>query len=127
MQIYITNVFVEDQSRALDFYAGKLGFQVKYDIPCGAHRWLTLVSPEDPEGPELLLEPAAHRAVAPYKTALYADGIPAASFKVKDIDAEYARLKSLGVAFTMHPTEMGPARVAVLDDDNGNLIQLVAL
>lgn len=89
MRIYITNVFVDDQSRALDFYAGKLGFEVKNDIPMGQHRWLTVVSKEKPDGTELLLEPSEHPAVPPYKEALVRDGIPAASFQVDDLDSEY--------------------------------------
>lgn len=125
MRIYITNVFVDDQSRALDFYAGKLGFEVKNDIPMGQHRWLTVVSKEKPDGTELLLEPSEHPAVPPYKEALVRDGIPAASFQVDDLDSEYERLKRLGVEFIREPTDAGPVRMALIDDRCGKLVQLV--
>lgn len=125
MRIYITNVFVDDQARALEFYSGTLGFKVKHDIPMGEHRWLTLESAEQPGGTELLLEPSEHPAVAPFKQALVRDGIPAASFMVDDLDAEARRLESLGVRFVMSPRDAGPVRMAVIDDTCGNLIQLV--
>ena len=127
MRIYITNVFVDDQARALTFYTEVLGFQVKDDIPMGGDRWLTVVSPQEPDGPALLLEPSGHPAVQPYKTALVADGIPAASFAVDDVAAEAERLRALGVTFTQEPTDLGPVVMAVLDDTCGNLIQLVQL
>lgn len=127
MRIYIASVFVDDQSKALDFYTRMLGFKVKNDVPMGKHRWLTVVSPEDPEGTELLLEPSEHPAVKPYKTALVEDGIPATSFQVDDVDSEYERLLSLGVSFTQKPMDAGPVRMAVLDDSCGNLIQLVQM
>lgn len=127
MRIYITNVFVDDQDKARAFYTRKLGFRVKHDLPVGAHRWLTVESPEQTGGTELLLEPSEHPAVGPFKQALVADGIPVASFHVDDLDAEYARLLGLGVDFTMTPTDAGPVRMAVLDDTCGNLIQLVQL
>lgn len=127
MRIYIASVFVDDQSKALDFYTRVLGFKVKNDVPMGKHRWLTVVSPEAPEGTELLLEPSEHPAVAPYKAALVADGIPATSFAVDNVDSEYDRLLSLGVSFTQKPMDAGPVRMAVLDDTCGNLIQLVQM
>jgi catechol 2,3-dioxygenase-like lactoylglutathione lyase family enzyme len=127
MRIYVTSVFVDDQSKALDFYTRKLGFKLKHDVPMGKHRWLTVVASENPEGTELLLEPSDHPAVEPYKTALVEDGIPATSFQVDDIDAEYDRLRSLGVSFTREPIDAGPVRMAVLDDTCGNLIQLVQI
>ena len=127
MKIYITSVLVDDQEKALRFYTDLLGFIPKEDIPLGEYRWLTVVSPEEPGGTELLLEPSAHPAANPYKTALVKDGIPAASFQVNDLDAEYARLTALGVDFTQQPIDAGPVRVAVLDDTCGNLIQLVEL
>ncbi len=127
MKIYVTNVFVDDQDKAEAFYTDILGFQVKHNIPLGENRWLTLVSPEDPDGTELLLEPDSHPAVKPYKDALVADGIPAHSFQVTDLDGEHARLSALGVAFTMDPMEAGPVRMAVLDDTCGNLIQLIEM
>ncbi|MGW4350970.1 VOC family protein [Nocardia sp. NPDC004582] len=125
MRIYITSVFVDDQQKALDFYSGVLGFEKKHDIPLGAARWLTVVSPEDPQGAELLLEPDGHPAVKPYKDALVGDGIPAASFQVADVRAEFERLSGLGVTFTQPPVEAGPVTTAVFDDTCGNLIQIV--
>jgi catechol 2,3-dioxygenase-like lactoylglutathione lyase family enzyme len=120
-------VFVDDQSKAHDFYTRVLGFKTKHDLPLGSHRWLTVVSPEDPDGTELLLEPNEHPAVKPYQTALVEDGIPAKSFQVDDVDAEYRRLLGLGVSFTQKPMDAGPVRIAVLDDTCGNLIQLVQM
>ncbi|MFF5985258.1 VOC family protein [Streptomyces olindensis] len=125
MRIHITSVFVDDQEKALRFYTDVLGFVKKHDVPVGTDRWLTVVSPEDPDGTELLLEPSGHPAVPPYKTALVEDGIPAASFAVDDVPAEYERLRGLGVTFTQEPLEMGPITAAVLDDTCGNLIQIV--
>ncbi|MFH8749563.1 VOC family protein [Streptomyces rimosus] len=125
MRIYITSVFVDDQEKALRFYTDVLGFRKKHDIPMGEARWLTLVSPEAPDGTELLLEPSGHPAVPPYKTALVQDGIPAASFAVDDVRAEYERLRKLGTEFTQEPLEMGGVTTAVLDDTCGNLIQIV--
>ncbi|WP_405020951.1 VOC family protein [Kitasatospora sp. NBC_00070] len=126
MRIHLSSVFVDDQEKALRFYTDVLGFVKKHDVPLGgADRWLTVVSPEAPDGTELLLEPSGHRAVGPYKTALVEDGIPATSFAVDDVPAEFERLRALGVRFTQEPTEMGPVTTAVLDDTCGNLIQLV--
>jgi catechol 2,3-dioxygenase-like lactoylglutathione lyase family enzyme len=127
MRIYVTSVFVDDQRKALDFYANTLGFAKKRDIPLGAASWLTVVSPDQPEGTELLLEPSDHPAVKPYKRALVEDGIPAASFAVDDVQAEFDRLRSQGVRFTQEPTEMGGVTTAVFDDTCGNLIQIVQL
>ena len=127
MRIYVTSVFVDDQAKALDFYTRKLGFTVKHDVPMGAHRWLTVVSPDDPAGTELLLEPNEHPAVRPYQAALVEDGIPATSFRVDEVDGEYDRLRALGVAFTLPPKDAGPVRMAVLDDTCGNLIQLIQM
>ncbi|CAL9667927.1 MULTISPECIES: VOC family protein [unclassified Streptomyces] len=125
MKIHLTSVFVDDQEKALRFYTDVLGFVKKHDVPLGADRWLTVVSPEDPEGTELLLEPSGHPAVQPYKTALVQDGIPAASFSVDDVRAEFERLRELGVYFTQEPVEMGSLTTAILDDTCGNLIQIV--
>ncbi|WP_338784350.1 VOC family protein [Streptomyces sp. DG1A-41] len=125
MRIHITSVFVDDQDKAMRFYTDVLGFVKKHDVPVGTDRWLTVVSPEDPDGTELLLEPSGHPAVQPYKTALVEDGIPAASFAVDDVRAEFERLRGLGVRFTQEPLEMGSITSAVLDDTCGNLIQLV--
>lgn len=125
MKIHLSSVFVDDQEKALRFYTDVLGFVKKHDVPMGEDRWLTVVSPEDPEGTELLLEPSGHPAVQPYKTALVQDGIPATSFAVDDVPAEFNRLRELGVHFTQEPLETGPVTTAVLDDTCGNLIQLV--
>jgi catechol 2,3-dioxygenase-like lactoylglutathione lyase family enzyme len=125
MKIHLTSVFVDDQDKALRFYTDVLGFVKKHDVPMGADRWLTVVSPEDPDGTELLLEPSGHPAVQPYTTALLQDGIPAASFAVDDVQAEFERLRDLGVYFTQEPLEMGTVTTAVLDDTCGNLIQIV--
>ncbi|WP_199042347.1 VOC family protein [Glycomyces salinus] len=124
MKIVVTNVFVDDQAAALEFYTEKLGFEVSADVPVGEDRWLTVRSPEQPGGPDLLLEPSGHPAVGPYKRALVADGIPDLSLAVDDVRGEYERLTGLGVKFTQEPTEMGPVTTAVLDDTCGNLIQL---
>jgi catechol 2,3-dioxygenase-like lactoylglutathione lyase family enzyme len=125
MRIYITSVFVDDQAKALAFYTDVLGFVKKFDVPVGDFRWLTVVDPSDPDGPQLLLEPADHPAVPPFQTALAEDGIPAASFAVSDVQAEYERLSEAGVVFTQPPTEAGEVTMAVLDDTCGNLIQIV--
>ena len=127
MRIWVSSVLVDDQLKALDFYTRVLGFKVKNDVPMGAHRWLTVVSPENPEGTELLLEPSDHPAVGPFKNALVEDGIPATSFQVDDIDSEYDRLRALGVSFSREPVDAGPVRMAVLDDTCGNLIQLIQM
>ncbi|HEX2554309.1 MAG TPA: VOC family protein [Microvirga sp.] len=127
MRIHIASVFVDDQAKALDFYTRILGFKAKNDVPVGEYRWLTVVSPDEPDGTELLLEPSDHPAVGPYKAALVADGIPATSFRVDDLDSEYERLLSLGASFTLRPMDAGPVRMAVLDDTCGNLVQLVQM
>ncbi len=126
MKINLTSVLVDDQEKALDFYTNVLGFQTKTDVPVGAYRWLTVVSPEDPDGVELLLEPDEHPAAKPFKAALVEDGIPYTSFAVDDVEREYDRLRSLGVQFTQEPATMGPVVTAVLDDTCGNLIQITA-
>ncbi|NBE55155.1 VOC family protein [Streptomyces boluensis] len=125
MKIHLTSVFVDDQAKALHFYTEILGFVKKYDVPVGGNdRWLTVVSADEPGGTELLLEPAGHPAVKPYRDALVADGIPVAQFAVDDVRAEFERLSGLGVRFTQDPLEMGPVTTAVLDDTCGNLIQI---
>jgi catechol 2,3-dioxygenase-like lactoylglutathione lyase family enzyme len=125
MKIRLTSVFVDDQAKAERFYTEVLGFVKKHDVPIGEKdRWLTVVSPDEPDGTELLLEPSGHPAVAPYRDALVADGIPLAQFAVDDVHAEYERLRALGVHFTQEPLAMGPVVTAVLDDTCGNLIQL---
>ncbi len=124
MRIVVTSVLVDDQDRALRFYTDVLGFVKKTEVPMGAHRWLTVVSPDDPDGVELVLEPDEHPAARPFKQALVADGIPFTSFGVKDVNAEYQRLVAAGVRFTQPPVDMGPVATAVLDDTCGNLIQI---
>jgi catechol 2,3-dioxygenase-like lactoylglutathione lyase family enzyme len=127
MRIYVTSVLVDDQDKALKFYTEVLGFVKKQEIPLGEARWLTVVSAEDPEGTELLLEPDGHPAARPFKRALVEDGIPLTSFAVGDVHREYDRLRSAGVRFTQEPLEMGGVTTAVFDDTCGNLIQIVAL
>jgi catechol 2,3-dioxygenase-like lactoylglutathione lyase family enzyme len=124
MRIHLASVFVDNQDKALRFYTHILGFEKKTEVPLGEHRWLTVVSAEEPNGIELVLEPDAHPAVKPFKEALVADGIPYASFAVNDIDAEFDRLRTLGVRFTQEPVDMGPVMTAVFDDTCGNLIQI---
>jgi catechol 2,3-dioxygenase-like lactoylglutathione lyase family enzyme len=126
MRIQLTSIYVDDQRTALAFYTDVLGFRKHHDVPIGEHSWLTLVSPDSPGGPELLLEPADHPAVRPYRDALVDDGIPLAQFAVDDVGAEFERLTSKGVTFTQPPTDIGTAVVAVFDDTCGNLIQLIS-
>ena len=127
MRINLTSVLVDDQEKALRFYTDVLGFVKKQDVPTGAHRWLTVVSPEAPDGVELLLEPDEHPAARPFKAALVEDGVPYTSFAVADVQSEFDRLKAAGVVFTQEPTTMGPVTTAVFDDTCGNLIQIAAM
>jgi len=124
MRIALTSVLVSNQDDALRFYTEVLGFVKKTEIPLGEHRWLTVVSPDDPDGCELVLEPDSHPAAKPWKEALVSDGIPYTSFGVADVRAEFERLTGLGVRFTQEPLEMGPVVTAVFDDTCGNLIQI---
>ncbi|HUS77951.1 MAG TPA: VOC family protein [Patescibacteria group bacterium] len=124
MKINLSSVYVDDQGKALKFYTEVLGFVMKTDIPAGKFRWLTVVSPEAPDGTELLLEPSDNPATKTFKKALYEQEIPLTSFAVEDIQEEYERLRGLDVNFTMKPTKMGPVTVAVFDDTCGNLIQI---
>lgn len=124
LRIWIMSVLVKDQQKALEFYTDVLGFVKKEDVPVGEHRWLTVVSPEQPDGPELLLEPLGMPAARTWQKALHADGIPSASFGVADVAKEYERLTGRGVHFTMPPTDLGPVKVAVFEDTCGNLIQI---
>lgn len=126
MRIVVTSVFVDDQEKALAFYTDVLGFTKKTDVPAGDARWLTVVSPDQPEGVELLLEPDGHPAAKPFKEALVADGIPFTSFGVDDCQAEYERLVARGVVFVQPPAQMGPVTTAVFDDTCGNLIQIAS-
>ena len=127
MKIHLTSVLVDDQAKALSFYTEVLGFVKKAEVPMGEHRWLTVVSPEDPDGVELVLEPDAHPAAKVFKEALVADGIPYTSFAVTDVAEETDRLRALGVRFTQEPLAMGPVTTAVLDDTCGNLIQIASM
>jgi catechol 2,3-dioxygenase-like lactoylglutathione lyase family enzyme len=128
MRINVTSVLVDDQAKAHAFYTGVLGFVTKQDVDLGnGHRWLTVVSPEAPDGVELLLEPDAHPAAKPWKDALVADGIPATSFAVDDVQAEFERLQARGVTFVQPPTPMGPVTTATFDDTCGNLIQIASM
>jgi catechol 2,3-dioxygenase-like lactoylglutathione lyase family enzyme len=126
VRITITSVLVDDQEKALRFYTDVLGFVKKTEIPLGEARWLTVVSPEQPDGPELLLEPDAHPAARPFKEALVEDGIPFTSFVVDDVHAEVERLRGLGVHIAREPGESGGVTTAVFDDTCGNLIQIAS-
>ena len=128
MKINLASIHVDDQDKALAFYTEKLGFLQKTVAPIGDDaKWVTVVSAEDPDGVELVLEPSDHPAVKPYRDALVADGIPFTSFAVDDVRAEYERLIARGVTFVQEPTVMGPVTTAVLDDTCGNLIQIAAM
>ncbi|SRR5581483_1237466 len=124
MKINLNSVLVEDQDKALKFYTEVLGFVKKTDIPAGDYKFLTVVSPEEPDGTQLLLEPNNNPAARTFQRALFEQGIPLASFAVTDVQKEYERMKELGVKFTMEPTQAGPVTLAVFDDTCGNLIQL---
>jgi len=124
LRIVVTSVFVEDQNKALSFYTDVLGFVKKTDIPLGEARWITVASAADPDGVELLLEPNGNPVAKTYQQGLKDQGIPATSFAVEDVQAEYERLVGLGVQFTQEPMEMGPVKTAVFDDTCGNLIQI---
>ncbi len=124
MKIILSSVFVDDQDKALKFYTEKLGFIKKEDVSLGEFKWLTVVSPDDQNGVELLLEPNNNPVSLAFQKGIFEQNIPATSFGVSDIQAEYEKLQSLGVKFTMPPTEMGPVTVAVFDDTCGNLIQI---
>jgi predicted enzyme related to lactoylglutathione lyase len=122
MKIVLTSVFVGDQAKALKFYTEVMGFVKKHEMT--DIRWITVISPDQPNGPELLLEPNENPVAQAYQKGLVEQGIAAASFGVDDVKAEYERMKKLGVKFTMEPTQMGPVTIAVLDDTCGNLIQI---
>lgn len=123
--MYIKSVIVDDQDKALKFYTEKMGFEVKHDIPMGQYRWITVVSPNEPDGVELGIEPNAHEASKVFQKALMSDGIPWTAFQVDDLEAEVERLESLGVEVTQAPTNAGTISVAVINDTCGNLIQLL--
>ena len=124
MKIKLTSVFVDDQDKALKFYTEILGFEKKEDIPVGEFKWLTVVSPEEREGTELLLEPDDNPAAQTFNKSIYEQGIAAAAFVVDDIQDEYERLIGLGVKFKLEPTDMGSSTIALFDDTCGNLIQI---
>jgi catechol 2,3-dioxygenase-like lactoylglutathione lyase family enzyme len=124
MRIKLASVFVKDQEKALRFYTGTLGFVKKSDIAAGAYRWLTVVSPEDPDGAQLVLEPNGNPAAQAYQEAIFVQGMPATMFFVDDIQKECDRLKDIGVAFRSGPTQAGPATIAIFEDTCGNLIQI---
>lgn len=125
MKIILSGVFVEDQDKALKFYTEILGFEKKHDVPVGEHRWITVVSPDDQEGTELLLEPNENPVAKTYQKGIFEQGIAATCFGVDDIHAEHERLSALGVGFTMEPTEWEDIVMAVFDDTCGNLIQIM--
>ncbi|MFI3276174.1 VOC family protein [Vibrio sp.] len=127
MKIVVTSVPVEDQDRALDFYTNILGFIKKTEVPLGEHKWLTVVSPQEQSGVELLLEPMALEPAKQYQNSLKEAGIPWTSFAVDDVKAEYERLVALEVEFSITPREAGSVIIAVLDDTCGNYIQLMQL
>ena len=125
IKICLTSVPVEDQDKALNFYTNILGFIKKSEVPLGEHKWLTVVSPQEQSGVELLLEPMAFEPARQYQSSLKEAGIPWTSFAVDDINKEYERLTKLGVQFSIPPREAGPVMIAVLDDTCGNYIQLM--
>jgi catechol 2,3-dioxygenase-like lactoylglutathione lyase family enzyme len=125
VRIHMSSVLVDDQAKGLRFYTEKLGFLKKVDVPLGAYRWLTVVSRDEPEGTQLLLEPNENPAAKTFQQALYAQGIPLTAFAVTDVQQEFERLRGLDVAFRSGPTRMGEVTVAMLDDTCGNWIQLV--
>ncbi|TSD02114.1 MAG: glyoxalase/bleomycin resistance protein/dioxygenase [Parcubacteria group bacterium Athens0714_25] len=124
MKIKVTSVFVDNQTKALEFYTEVLGFVKKNDVSAGEYRWLTVVSPEQPDGTELLLEPNENPAAKIYQKAIFEQNIPATAFFVDDIQKEYEKLKELGVSFTMEPTKVTGSTIAVFNDTCGNLIQI---
>jgi predicted enzyme related to lactoylglutathione lyase len=124
MKVKLLSIMVDDQQKALEFYTGKLGFVKKTEVSMGEHRWLTVVSPEEPDATEIVLEPMAFPPARVFQSELYKAGIPATAFLVDDVEKEHARLTALGVKFSMGPTAMGTVRLAVLDDTCGNRIQL---
>ena len=125
MKIIVTSIFVQNQDKALEFYSETLGFVKKHDVPAGEFRWITLVSPDNQDGTELVLEPNDNQAAKDYQKRLFEQGIPVTMFGVDDVRKEYDRLLKHGVKFTMEPTKMGNVTIAVFDDTCGNLIQII--
>jgi catechol 2,3-dioxygenase-like lactoylglutathione lyase family enzyme len=124
MRITLNSVLVDDQEKALAFYTEVLGFEKKTDLRAGEFRWLTVVSPEQPDGTQLVLEPNVFPAAATYQKALFDSGIPFTSFEVDDVAAEFERLKQRGVVFKTEPTDVGTAIIATFEDNSGNLLQI---
>ena len=124
MRIKLTSVMVDDQAKAQKFYTEVLGFRTKMDFPVGEYRWITVTSPDGPDDLQLALEPNANPAAKTFQESMFSQGIPLAAFEVKDIAAEFERLKKNGVAFTKEPMSAGPVKIAILADGCGNLIQL---
>jgi catechol 2,3-dioxygenase-like lactoylglutathione lyase family enzyme len=127
VRIAFTSVLVDDQDKALAFYTDKLGFVKKTDFPVGEYRWITVVSTDAPDGPELVLEPNVNPAALAFQTAMHEQGIPLTAFQVDNIATEHARLSGRGVAFTQEPTDAGPVTIALFDDTCGNLIRIFQL
>ena len=124
MKIKLASLLVNDQEKALKFYTEILGFVKKTEVPLGEHKWLTVVSKEEQDGVELVLEPLGFPPAATFQRALFEAGIPLTAFHVDDVEAEYNRLTGLGVSFSLPPTEMGVTKLAVFNDTVGNNIQL---
>ncbi|MCO5949725.1 VOC family protein [Mucilaginibacter flavidus] len=124
MKVKLSSITVTDQDKALKFYTEILGFVKKTEIPMGEHKWLTVVSKEEQDGCELVLEPLGFEPAKVYQKELFAAGIPATAFQVDDTQKEYERLLGLGVKFSMQPTQMGPVILAVFDDTCGNNLQI---
>jgi catechol 2,3-dioxygenase-like lactoylglutathione lyase family enzyme len=118
---------MDDQDKALRFYTEILGFVKKRDTPAGVARWLTVVSPDDPDGTELLLELRVSSPARIFHEELYKAGIPLTQFAVADVQDAYERMTKLGAVFRMRPTKMGPVSIAMFDDTCGNLIQLIQI
>jgi len=127
MKIKLTSVYVDDQDKALGFYTEILGFVKKADVKNGPYRWLTVTSPEDPDGTELQLVPNDSPAAKAYQQAIFKQGQPAVMFFTKDVKADYDRMKSRGAEFTMPPTDVTASKIAMLKDTCGNLIQVTQL
>ena len=127
IRIHLTSLLVDNQDKALKFYTEKLGFVKKTEVPLGEHKWLTVVSPDEFNGVELLLEPMGFEPAKIYQKALKDAGIPLTAFMVDDVEAQFARLQESGVTFSLKPTDAGPVKIAVLDDTCGNNIQLVQM
>lgn len=127
MKIKLTSIYVDDQANALRFYTEVLGFTKKTDFSQGSYRWVTVASPEEPDGTELQLALNNNPAAKTYQQAIFQQGQPAAMFYTDDVQADYERMKARGAEFTMPPTDVTASKIAILNDTCGNLIQLVQL